>query len=49
MVTPAAAAAARTSAASAALLAEGFSVRTCRPAATAARFQGPWRLLASGL
>ena len=45
----AAAAASRTSAASVALLADGFSVSTCRPAATAARFQGPWRLLGSGL
>ena len=34
--------------ASVALLADGFSVSTCLPAATAARFQGPW-LLASGL
>ncbi len=46
---PAFAAASRTSAASSALLAEGFSVRTCLPAARATRFHGPCRPLASGL
>jgi hypothetical protein len=46
-VTPAAAAASRTSAA-VALLADGFSVSTCRPAATAARFRAVG-LLGGGL
>ena len=42
-------AAAATVSASAALLADGFSVKTCLPAPSVARFHGPWRLLASGL
>lgn len=46
---PALATASWTSAASAASLADGFSVRTCLPAWTAARFHGPCRLLANGL
>jgi hypothetical protein len=46
---PAFPAASRTSAASRALLADGFSDSTCLPAARAARFHGPCRPLASGL
>ena len=48
-MTPAFCAASRTSAASSAVEANGFSVSTCLPAAIAAWFHGACRLLASGL
>jgi hypothetical protein len=47
-VTPAARAASRTSAASSAFEANGFSDSTCLPAATAARFHGPCSAFGSG-
>jgi len=49
MLTPAASAASATSRASSALAANGFSLSTCLPARTAARFHGPCSAFASGL
>ena len=47
--TPEAFTASRTSRASGALLAEGFSLKTCLPAAIARRFHGPCRPFGRGL